>query len=94
MNVKMKAFILLLVLLLVKPLSAQQTGCDFEPAFSAFDFWVGEWQVFDNSSGGLSGSNNIEKTEAGYLILERWTATRGGTGTSMNYFNPLTRQWR
>ena len=28
------------------------------------------------------------------MILENWTSASGGTGTSLNYFNPVTNEWR
>lgn len=74
--------------------NAQATGCDFDPGFTAFDFWVGTWEVTDNSSGELAGTNRIEKIEDDCLIMEHWTSVAGVTGTSMNYYNPVTRQWR
>ena len=73
---------------------AQSSGCDFDSGFDEFNFWVGEWTVYDNASGNLAGMNSISKEEQGCLILENWTSSAGGTGTSMNYYNPLNRQWR
>ncbi len=91
-----KLFSLLPVVLL--PLGnigySQEVGCADIDGFSDFDFWVGEWQVFDSNSGNRAGENSIQKMEGGCMLLESWTSAGGGTGTSMNYFNPVTKEWR
>lgn len=77
------------------PVLAQQTGCHDLERFSDFDFWVGEWDVFDNNSGNRAGENAIQKMEEGCMLLESWTGGGGAsTGTSINYFNPVTGEWR
>lgn len=95
----MKILLLLLSIVLLLPGSlshSQEVGCDGIEGFSDFDFWVGEWEVFDNNSGNRAGENSIQKMEDGCMLLERWTSAGGGTGTStsMNYFNPVTNEWR
>lgn len=73
---------------------SQQVGCDFDAGFRAFDFWAGEWDVIDNVTGNHSGTNTIQKMENGCMLMESWVSSRGSTGTSVNYYNPLTKQWR
>jgi len=73
---------------------AQNSGCDFDTGFAAFDFWLGEWTVFDSVADRLAGTNSIQKQEQGCLVMEKWTSVNGGTGTSLNYYNPLTQEWR
>lgn len=70
------------------------SGCEGDPAFAHFDFWVGEWDVFASASGEHVGVNSIEKIENGCLLLERWRGDRGSTGVSLNYYNPVTGAWR
>lgn len=72
---------------------AQQNPCEADPHYADFDFWVGEWEVF-NPAGQKAGENSIRKEEGGCLIVERWTNNGGGTGQSYNYFNPVTEEWR
>ena len=74
--------------------SAQTTGCDGSEEFSQFDFWVGDWQVYDNVSGKFAGNNSIKKLEQGCLLQESWQGAGGGTGTSINYYNPVRGEWR
>lgn len=66
--------------------------CD-SAIYRAFDFWVGEWDVYD-PTGKLIGQNSITSEEAGCLIVERWTSARGNTGQSYNFYDPSRQQWR
>jgi len=59
-----------------------------------FDFWVGEWEVFDPESGRKLGVNSVTLREDGCLVVERWTSGAGGTGMSMNFYDPLEGAWR
>ncbi len=62
------------------------------PDFEAFDFWEGVWEVH-TSDGTAQGLNRIEKLHGGCMLLESWTSVRGGTGTSLNYFDVAASQW-
>jgi hypothetical protein len=90
--------IFILVLLLVANVTLaeekSQRPCQKDAKFSAFDFWVGEWTVTDRASGRIAGSNVIEKVEGGCAITEHWNGKSGGTGTSLNYYNPISGKWR
>jgi hypothetical protein len=81
----------------ITPAAAQNAppapGCHSEPLYRAFDFWIGSWEVFA-PNGTRAGSNQIERAEGGCLLLERWTSSQGGTGTSMNYVDPTDGRWR
>jgi hypothetical protein len=66
--------------------------CDYDARFREFDFWIGEWTV--RTPGNVpAGENGITREEQGCLLLERWRGVGGGTGTSMNYFDPMAGQW-
>lgn len=86
-------FYFLLCLVLTKSALAQTVSCVSDTGFSDFDFWVGEWDVYDTSNN-LVGSNSIKKMESDCLLMEFWTGAGGSTGISLNYFNPITSQWR
>ncbi len=64
-----------------------------DPVFDDFDFWVGEWDVYD-AVGKLAGKNSIRKEEYGCLIVERWTNAGGVTGQSYNFVDLATGKWR
>lgn len=73
---------------------AQEVGCEMLPSFNEFDFWVGEWDVFDSTGSIEIGVNSVQKFEIGCIILEKWTGADGLTGTSFSYYNPVTKEWR
>jgi hypothetical protein len=62
------------------------------PEHRAFDFWLGEWDVL-TPQGQKAGTNRIERILNGCALLENWTSVRGGSGTSLNFFNSSTRRW-
>ena len=74
------------------PISANQTPCQLDENYQAFDFWLGHWQVAD-AQGVVQGTNQITKSEDGCLIHEHWTSAQGNKGYSLNYYNPITRLW-
>jgi hypothetical protein len=61
-----------------------------------FDFWIGEWNVFDSQTGELGGHSKIEKVSGGCAILENWTAVGGmpHNGKSLNFIDPKTNKWK
>lgn len=59
-----------------------------------FDFWIGAWQVVHPDQDQVLGRNTISREERGCLLIERWTSAGGGTGTSINLYDPLQEQWR
>ena len=77
----------------VQPVLAQQTApCEDDNRFREFDFWIGHWEV-TTPQGQVAGTNTIEKQEQGCMLLESWTSSNGGTGTSINYFDPAKGKW-
>lgn len=78
----------------VAPQVAPQLSCKDDPRFRAFDFWSGTWDVLDQTSGQHAGRNTIRVIENGCALHESWAGNSGSTGTSLNYFNPVTGVWR
>lgn len=66
--------------------------CENNPDFSAFDFWVGEWDVHIGD-GTPAGTNRIEKAERGCVLIENWKSVAGATGMSINYLDKTTGEW-
>ncbi|HET7472279.1 MAG TPA: tetratricopeptide repeat protein [Candidatus Limnocylindrales bacterium] len=64
-----------------------------DPAFRAFDFWVGDWEA-RTEDGVLQGRNRIEVVLGGAAIVERWTGAAGYTGMSLNRLDRHTGRWR
>ena len=94
----MKKITVLLVIfssLAMSPVFAQNQSCASEEGFTAFDFWVGEWDVFlNNNNSNRVGSNTIEKLESGCALMETWSGAGGSSGISINYYNPVRDEWR
>ena len=57
------------------------------------DFWLGAWDV-RTVDGKSIGRNVITRVAGGCGLQEAWTAANGSTGTSLNAFNPVTREWQ
>lgn len=66
--------------------------CEHDPAFSAFDFWLGDWDVHV-ANGTYAGSNSIRRSERGCVLVENWRSATGGTGASINYLDGITGEW-
>lgn len=67
--------------------------CTVTPEHRQFDFWVGEWNVY-NPQGTQVGTNTIENVVGGCIVMENWTGAGGFVGKSMNFYDPATRKWR
>jgi hypothetical protein len=46
--------------------------CD-TPQHHQFDFWVGDWRVFDASNGQLVGFDRVEKLDSGCIVQQNLT---------------------
>ena len=88
----MKTFIVILLMVTGATAFAQQP-CSAEPHSHDFDFWIGEWDVYQTGTQTLVGHSVVQSISGGCAILENWTATQGNTGKSINYYNPLTSKW-
>jgi hypothetical protein len=62
------------------------------PEFRQFDFWAGRWVVKD-AQGKEAGLNEITIEERGCVLIERWRSASGGTGLSINYYDPRAERW-
>ncbi|HEX9653818.1 MAG TPA: tetratricopeptide repeat protein [bacterium] len=68
--------------------------CEYSEKHRAFDFWIGEWEVF-NPQGQQIGANVIEKILNGCVLYENWTSARSGYfGKSFNYYEPSAGRWK
>lgn len=76
----------------LKKMDRNRVPCEYIPEFSQFDFWVGDWRVVD-PNGVFQGTNRIEKTQGGCLLMEHWSGAGGTTGTSMNFYDMNAQEW-
>ena len=90
----MRNLALLLLLLATSPSwSADKYSCRDQPGHRQFDFWAGNWRVTDKDGGKTYGNNTISIEEDGCLLQERWRSASGGTGSSINYYDPGDGLW-
>ncbi len=68
------------------------TPCS-SPEYQQFDFWVGNWNVYD-SKDKLIGKNNIIAMPNACTIQENWTSQNGKSlGTSYSYYDFSDKKW-
>lgn len=92
----MRIVSLVLILLLSRSAIAQAPkpiDCETSPERRQFDFWLGEWEVTDKDGDKVFGNNTISKREKGCYLFEAWRSAGGGTGSSMNYYDPKPGTW-
>ena len=81
-----------LLLVLVTPLAAQAPpSCD-APEHRQFDFWIGNWSV-TTPQGDLAGTNRIDRTLKGCVLVENWIGSKGGAGNSFNLWTAADGKW-
>ena len=77
--------------------SPQPDACVGAP-WDAFDFWVGEWNVYAPANGDTPGPyighNLISRVNGGCLVTEHWVDAGGNPGDSINIYDPLIGEWR
>jgi tetratricopeptide (TPR) repeat protein len=66
--------------------------CKFSDESKQFDFWVGEWDVY-NPQGRKTGTSIIQSIAGGCGVLENWTDGFGGSGKSINFYDPTDHKW-
>jgi predicted enzyme related to lactoylglutathione lyase len=67
----------------------QCSCCD--PEYRQFNFWLGDWEVF-NLKGEMIGENNIISMQDSCVLQENWTSD-GQTGTSYSFYNKQDSSW-
>ena len=83
----------MLTLVAILALQAAPPSCEDSALHRQFDFWAGDWNVYD-AGGSLAGSNTIEAGAGGCVLHEHWTDANGGTGHSLNWADNDTGAWR
>ena len=71
---------------------SQPFSCEDSAVHRAFDFWVGDWDVYVD--GELRSRSIISRRQNGCLIHENYNSLSGWHGESMNFVDPATGKWR
>ena len=70
----------------VKAQNQGQSPCS-SPKAHEFDFWIGNWTVYQNGTDKIVGYNNIVPVAGGCGIQENWKDVTGSSiGTSLNKY--------
>jgi hypothetical protein len=84
-------------LLLAQAAAAQAAAPPAPPctaeAFRAFDFWVGDWDVYPAGKDTLIAHSKIERLYSGCAIRENWMPLRGAGGGSLSGYDPKSGHW-
>ncbi|MFI5154976.1 MAG: tetratricopeptide repeat protein [Chitinophagales bacterium] len=67
--------------------------CFADPKAREFDFWIGEWDVYQTGTTIQVGRSVIQQSSGGCAILENWTSLQGHNGKSLNYRDPSSGEW-
>lgn len=95
------ALLILFIVLLVSPgvraQSAQSQTAPAEPCKSQaesrqFDFWIGEWDVFEDNQ--KVAESSIQQIIGGCVIFENYNEADGFSGKSFNFYDSHLRKWR
>ncbi len=70
----------------------QKRPCIYSAEARQFDFWVGDWDVY-NTAGQKAGTNTVQLFSDGCGLMENWTSTVAGDGKSINYYDASTGKW-
>lgn len=80
------------MLVSIGALWAQAEPTCLDPEDRQFDFWIGEWEVYEGQS--LAGRNSIVPILGGCVLQEKWRGERGSAGSSFNFHNPQIGKWQ
>lgn len=85
-------FIILFVVSITTLNAQNQKACQGEK-YSQFDFWQGSWSVYDTANN-LIGENTLVKLQDNCVMQENWISkTSNSKGTSYNYYNKNDDSW-
>jgi hypothetical protein len=88
-----------LALLVAAPLASPAAAAEAKPPVCSdpkhreFDFWAGTWRVH-GANNAVAGDNTITIEQSGCVLVEHWRSAGGGTGQSLNYYDPVARRWK
>ena len=75
-----------------RAVQAAQSPCA-AGAYKQFDFWVGNWTVYDWDTKKLAGHNLVTSEFGGCVVQEHWTGSEGSHGSSFNTYDAQRKLW-
>jgi hypothetical protein len=74
-------------------LASSRTGCS-GAGYHQFDFWLGQWDVFDVGGSTRVATATITSIQDGCGLREDYRGAEGGGGESLTMYDPGTQLWR
>jgi hypothetical protein len=71
----------------------EQPPCS-APAYHQFDFWVGDWDVFEQGGSVTEAHATVTRVQGGCGLREQYNGTDGSSGESLSMYDPSTAQWQ
>lgn len=77
-------------------LDAVTYPCKRDPRSHEFDFWIGDWEVWQTGTPRppTPARNTVSVEDDGCVVMEHWTAPGGSEGQSFNLYDYANREWR
>ncbi|MBT8239359.1 MAG: hypothetical protein HKP24_03060 [Croceitalea sp.] len=73
---------------------AQTVPDSLKTKYHEFDFWLGEWDVYNYNTNDLAGTSAIQSVIDSIGILEHYSTAKGPyKGKSLNKYNPAKDHW-
>lgn len=90
----MKIIFVITILMLSSQFNLKAQITDTKEKYHEFDFWLGEWDVYNKGEETIQAHSLIESVIDSFAIQENYRVIGGSfKGKSFNKFNPQTSQW-
>lgn len=64
------------------------------PAYHQFDFWLGDWDVFEEGVSAKEAEATVTWIQDGCGIREQYKGLDGSSGESISTYDPVTHEWQ
>ena len=64
------------------------------PAYREFDFWLGEWDVFEEGGSMKEAQATVSRAQNGCGLREQYNGTDGSSGESLSMYDPSAAEWQ
>jgi ketosteroid isomerase-like protein len=72
---------------------AQPLPCS-APAYRQFDFWLGEWDVFEEGGSAREARATVTRAQRDCGLREQYEGTDGSGGESLSMYDPAAGEWQ
>jgi len=64
------------------------------PAYRQFDFWLGEWDVFEEGGSTIEARATVTRIQDDCGLREQYEGTDGASGESLSMYDPSAAEWQ